>query len=327
MKVCIFGAGAVGGHLAARLLAAKADEVAVVARGTMLQAIRSRGLTLRSGGKQISVEVPVATDDPSTLPPQDLIAVALKAHALPAAAAAITKLLAPGGCAIFMLNGIPWWWRHGLPGAGGTLPLLDPDGALWNQVSPERALGCVIHSPNDSVEPGVISHSGPNYLILGEPDNSASARLKAAAEMFGRGGIEIKLADDLRREIWRKLAQNASGNTLAALTRLTLPQLGAEPELRELMVGVMRETLAVAAALGWDLRAEIDVDKVAQRAAGRDAGVRSSMLQDTLQKRPLEADALLGQTQAFAREAGAAVPVIDIVLPLLRGLDRAQRAA
>ena len=327
MKVCIFGAGAVGGHIAVRLLAAKADEVAVVARGTMLQAIRRRGLTLRSGGKEISVQVPLATDDPSTLPPQDLIAVTLKAHALPAASAAIARLIAPRGCAVFMLNGIPWWWRHGLPGAGGALPLLDPDGALWNQVTPERTLGCVIHSPNDAVEPGVIAHSGPNYLTLGEPDNSSSARLKATVEMFGRGGIEIKLAGDLRREIWRKLAQNASGNALAALTRLTLVQLGADPELRQLMVGVMRETLAVAAALGWDLHAEIDVEKISQRAVGRAAGVRSSMLQDTLQKRPLEADALLGQTQAFAREAGVAVPVIDIVLPLLRGLDRAQRAA
>jgi 2-dehydropantoate 2-reductase len=110
------------------------------------------------------------------------------------------------------------------------------------------------------------------------------------------------------------------------LTRLTLGQLGADPELRQLMVGVMRETLAVAAALGWDLRAEIDVEKVSQRGAGRDMGVRSSMLQDTLKKRPLEIDALLGQTQAFAREAGVGVPVIDIVLPLLRALDRAQRA-
>ena len=111
------------------------------------------------------------------------------------------------------------------------------------------------------------------------------------------------------------------------MTRLTLGQLGADPELRHLMVGVMRETLAVAAALGWDLRAEIDVEKVSQRGAGRDMGVRSSMLQDTLKKRPLEIDALLGHTQAFAREAGVGVPVIDIVLPLLRALDRAQRAA
>jgi 2-dehydropantoate 2-reductase len=326
MKICVFGAGAVGGHLAVRLLAAQADEIAVVARGKMLQAIRTRGLTLRSGGQEISVQVPLATDDPSTLPPQDLIAVALKAHALPGAAAAIAKLIAPRGCAVFMLNGIPWWWRHGLPGAGGTLPLLDPDGTLWNHVRPERALGCIVHSPNDAVEPGVISHSGPDYLVLGEPDNTSSERLKTAADVFNRGGIAIKPAVDLRREIWRKLAQNASGNTLAALTRLTLGQLGADPELRQLMVGVMRETLAVAAALGWDLRAEIDVEKVSQRGAGRDMGVRSSMLQDTLKKRPLEIDALLGQTQAFAREAGVGVPIIDIVLPLLRALDRAQRA-
>jgi len=322
MKVCIFGTGAIGSHIAVRLLAAGADEIAVVARGATLQAIRNRGLTLRSGDKEISVKVPIATDDPTTLTPQDLIAVTLKAYALPYAADAIAQLIAPQGCAIFMLNGIPWWWRFGLTGVGGTLPLLDPDGTLWNLVKPERTLGCVIYSPNDLIEPGVILHSGLNYFFLGEPDNSSSARLKSADEMFSRGGIDVRLPNDLRYEIWRKLVLNASGNTLAALTRLTLGQLSSDNEMRQLMINIMRETLAVAAALGWDLRAETDVEKIAQRGVGRDSGVRSSMLQDTLRKRPLEVDALLGQTQVFAREAGVAVPVIDVLLPLLRGLNR-----
>src|SRR5687767_2899380 len=148
MKVCIFGAGAVGGHIATRLLAANADEVSVVARGAVLQAIRSRGFTLRSGGQEITARPENATDDPSTLPPQDLVVVTLKAHAVPAAAAAIARLIdARQGCAIFLLNGVPWWWRHGLSDPG-PLPLLDPDGALWTQVKPERALGCVVHQPN-----------------------------------------------------------------------------------------------------------------------------------------------------------------------------------
>jgi 2-dehydropantoate 2-reductase len=326
MKVCIFGAGAVGGHIAVRLLETRAADIAVVARGATLRAIRSRGLTLRSGEKEISVKVPVATDDPFTLPPQDLVVVTVKAPALPAAAAAIAHLIAPQGCAVFILNGIPWWWNHGMPGARGSLPLLDPDGALWNQVRPERTLGCAIQSPNDPVEPGVIAHTGPNYMILGEPDNSSSARLMAAAELFGRSGIEVQQPRDMRREIWRKLVQNASGNTLAALTRLALNQIGTNPELRHLMTGLMREILAVGAALGWDLRAEMDTEKIAQRAIGRDPGVRSSMLRDVIEKRPLEADAGLGQTQVFAREVGVSVPIIDVLLPLLRGLDRAQRA-
>jgi len=324
MKVCIFGAGAVGGHVAVKLLAANADEIAVVARGAQLDAIRSRGLTLRSGGKEIAAHAKTATDDPSTLPQQDVVAVTLKAHAVPGAAAAIARLLAPRGCAVFLLNGIPWWWRHGLPGASGTLPLLDPDGALWREVKPERALGCVVHCPNDLVAPGVIVHTGPSHLILGEPDGSTSARLNAVAQMFGRGGVDARISGDLRRDIWQKLALNASGNTLSALTRVDLGGLGADPGLRELSINVMREALAVAAAQGWDLRAEMDVEKLAQR--GR-PGQRPSMLQDVLAGRPLEVEALLGQIQAFAREMKVVVPNIDVVLPLLRGLDRSLRAA
>jgi 2-dehydropantoate 2-reductase len=323
MKVCIFGAGAVGGNIATRLVAAKADEIAVVARGAQLQAIRSRGLTLRMGGKEIHAKPEIATDDPSTLPPQDVVAVSVKATAaLPAAAAAIGKLLAPNGCAVFLNNGIPWWWRHGLPGAGGTLPLLDPDGALWNHVKPERTLGCVVYCPNETVEPGVIVHTGVNHFVFGEPDGSHSPRLKAVTEMFIRGGIDARISTDIRRDIWQKLVLNASGNTLAALSRMDLGGVGADPDLRAVSVSVMREALAVAAAQGWDLSAEMDVDKLARRGQ---PGQRPSMLQDVLQKRALEVEALLGQIQAFARDLKIATPSIDVILPLLRGLDRSLR--
>jgi len=325
MKVCIFGAGAVGGHIATHLIAAKADDISVVARGAQLQAIRTRGLTLRTGGKEIHAKPAVATDDPSTLPPQDVVAVGIKATgALPAAAAAIGKLLAPDGCAVFMINGIPWWWRHGLSGATGTLPLLDPDNALWNHVKPEHTLGCVVHMPNEVVEPGVIVHTGPNHLVLGEPDNSSSARLKAVTEMFTRGGIDTRMSTDIRRDVWQKLTLNASGNTLAALTRMDSGGLGADAGLCELAVKVMREAIAVAAKQGWDLSAEMDVEKLAKRGK---AGQRSSMLQDVTAGRAIEADALLGQIQAFARELKIATPSIDVIVPLLRGLDKSIRGS
>ena len=325
MKVCIFGAGAVGGNIATRLLAAKAGEISIVARGAQLQAIRTRGLTLRMGGQEIHAKAPVATDDPSTLPPQDVVAVAVKATAaLPAAAAAVGKLLAPGGCAIFMINGIPWWWRHGRKGETGTLPLLDPASALWNHVKPERTLGCVVHLPNEIVEPGVIVHTGVNHLILGEPDGSTTARLQAAVDMFKRGGIDTRISTDIRRDVWQKLALNASGNTLAALTRVDLGGLGTDAGLCELSIKIMREAIAVAAAQGWDLSAEMDVEKLARRGK---PGQRPSMLQDVTHKRALEVEALLGQIQAFARDLKVATPNIDVILPLLRGLDGALRAA
>jgi 2-dehydropantoate 2-reductase len=324
MKVCIFGAGAVGGHIATRLMEKEACEVAVVARGAQLQAIRVRGFTLRMGGREIHAKPEIATDDPSTLPPQDVVLVAVKATAaLPAAAPAIGKLIAPGGCAVFLNNGIPWWWHHGRKGAGGTLPLLDPDGALWNHVKPERTLGCVVHLPNEIVEPGVIVHTGVNHLVLGEPDGSTSARLNAVAEMLRAGGIETRISTDIRRDVWQKLALNASGNTLAALTRVDLGGLGTDPGLCELSIKIMREAIAVAAAQGWDLSAEMDVEKLARRGK---PGQRPSMLQDVMQRRALEVEALLGQIQAFARDLKIANPAIDVILPLLRGLDGALRA-
>ncbi len=325
MKVCVFGAGAVGSHVATRLSAAQAAEVSVVARGAHLKAIQSRGLTLRTNGKEISARPALATDDPGSLPPQELVIVTLKATALPAAAETIARLLAPQGCAVFLLNGITWWWPHGLPGNRGPLPLLDPDGALWGRLR-TRALGCMVNSPNELVEPGVVLHSGRCRFTFGEPDNQASGRAELTADVFRRGGMEAVVSTDLRREIWGKLLLNASTNTLSALTRLSPFGLVADPALHAMMKGLMRETLDVAAAQGWDLRAETDIEALSQRGDRR-PGPRVSMLQDVLLGRPLEVEALLGQTQAFARESDVAVPTMDIILPLLRGLDRSRAEA
>jgi 2-dehydropantoate 2-reductase len=324
MNICIFGAGAVGSHVAARLAAAKADTISVVARGAHLKAIQERGITLRHyGGEELIGRPVVATDDPSSLPPQDLVVVALKATGLPGVAPALERLLAPGGWAVFLLNGIPWWWPQGLPGNRGPLPLLDPEGALWNKLR-QRTLGCVVNSPNDLIEPGVVVHVGRRRFTFGEPDGSISERVNRTAEAFRHGGMEAAVSTDLRREIWNKLLLNASGNTLSALTHLSPVDLGADPDLHRLMAGLMRETLDVAAALGWDLRHEVDVELLASRK-DRIPGVRLSMMQDVAHRRPLEVEAILGQTQAFAREAGVAVPTIDVILPLLRGLDRSLR--
>ena len=255
MKVCIFGAGAVGGHIATRLINAGADEISIVARGAMLKAIRERGLTLRSNGKEeIHVQPKIATDDPSTLPPQDVVLVTVKAHALSAAAPAIGKLLAANGVAVFLLNGIPWWFQHGFKAGASTLPLLDPDGALWREVKAERALGCVVLSPNDMVEPGVIVHNGAHKLVIGEPDNTTTPRLQAVVEMLKRGNMDAQISNDLRKDIWQKLSLNASGNTVTAITLNDLAQVGADEGLVTVSVNVMKETLAVAAAQGWEQR-------------------------------------------------------------------------
>jgi 2-dehydropantoate 2-reductase len=166
----------------------------------------------------------------------------------------------------------------------------------------------------------VIRHSGPDHVILGEPDGSSSARLEAAIDLLRTRGVDARASQDLRRDILHKLVFNASGNPISALARADLGEQGSNPELRALSIAVMRETLDVAAALGWDLRAKLDVEAAASRGK---PGDRPSMLQDALLGRRLEVDAVLGQVQAFAREKSVAVPTIDVILPLLRALDRA----
>lgn len=322
MKVCVFGAGAIGGHVATRLIAAGAAEVSVVTRGRQLEAIRARGLTLLTGGKEITGKPAAATDDPSSLPPQDMVLVTLKAHSLPGVADSLARLVAPQGAIVFALNGIPWWWRLGQPGPAGSLPLLDPAGALWTKLR-EKTLGCVVYGPVEVKEPGVIFHFSGNRWLIGEPDGSKSARLEAVIGLFNASGLVAEIPADLRLEVWRKGVGNVAGNTLAALTRLPGADFGTIPGLQDVYANLMRETLAVAAKMGWDLRPEVDVDKVARRADS--SRFRSSMLQDVDAGRPLEVEALLGQIQAFAQEVKVAVPAIDCIVPILRGLDASLR--
>ena len=325
MRVCIYGAGAIGGNIAVNMADAKVAEVSVVARGGHLAAIQARGLTLRTKGRDINVKFASATDDASTLPPQDLVIVGLKAQSTPAAAGAIAGLLAADGCALFLANGIQWWWRHGMK-AGATgpqahLPLLDPEGALWKLVGPERALGGSAYSGNEIPEPGVVVHSMMNDWGLGDPSaapGADSSRLQRVVDLFQAAGLKARAVPDVRRELWLKLVRVGSQSAVGALTRLNNQQMGASPEIAALRGRYIAEMLAVAAAQGCDLHADVDMAK----ATGAAPPHRPSMLQDVLARRPIEVEAQVGQLQAFAREAGVATPVIDAILPLLRGLDR-----
>ncbi|HYC47523.1 MAG TPA: 2-dehydropantoate 2-reductase [Burkholderiales bacterium] len=322
MKVCIYGVGAVGGHLAARLCAAGKAEVSVIARGAQLDAIRRNGITLKSGGKEIHGKPAVATDDPAGLGKQDLVIVTLKAHAAPGAAAPVERLLAADGCVMFPLNGLTWWWRYGRGPKQEPLPLLDPQAELWTRLR-ERTLGCVIYSPNEVVSPGVVSHVGGNRFVIGEPTDEKTSRVQAVVDLFNASAITAEVSPDIRAELLRKFAGNAWSNPLGALTGRVQSEISQDADLKQIAMRIMRETLEVAAALGWDLRNEIDVEKNVSRAS---LGATPSMSQDVLLGRPLEVEAHLGQTQAFARELGVPVPTIDVVLPLLRGLDASIRS-
>jgi 2-dehydropantoate 2-reductase len=328
MRVCIFGAGAVGGYLAARLLRAGRHDVCVVARGEHLRAIASGGLTLTTPEERFTVHPRAVSDRPQDLGPQDVVFVTLKAHSQAAAASDIAALLGPGGTAVFASNGIPWWWTHrGLEHPGSPLPLLDPDAALWEHVTPQRAMGCVVYSANEVVGPGEIRHRANNRWLLGRPDGDLSAQLAAVVDMLRHAGINAEGIADLRACIWAKLLRNVPLNSLCALTRLSVDGISAHSELGALCSAMVDEVAAIAAADGTDLSARVEAAKQAPAlGAGTDGtraqGVRPSMLQDVLAVRNMEVEAILGQVQVFARMSGTPCPLLDVIVALIRGLDQ-----
>lgn len=318
MKVCIYGAGAVGGHLAARLAAAGKHELSVIARGPQLEAIKQRGLTVSRGEEIHSGRPHHATDRPDTLSPQDVVIVTLKAQALPNAAASIESLLAPDGVAVFAINGIPWWWHKGLNVPQTPLFHLDPDGQLWNRLK-DRTLGCVIYSPNEVIEPGVIRSALKDRWMLGEPDGSDSERLNRVTKIFQSAGIRGLATTDLRDEIWYKLLINCGLNPVAALTRLPTPLMNKNPDIIALRKAVMLEVMEIALACGTDLRGKIDLDELCTPTK-RSGSNRASMLQDVLAGRSLEHEAILGVTVSLAQEHGVSAPRCELMLGLMRGL-------
>jgi 2-dehydropantoate 2-reductase len=222
------------------------------------------------------------------------------------------------------MNGIPWWWRTGRADES-HLECVDPGGFLWRSIGPQRALGAVINSSNQVVKPGVIVHSGAKRWTIGDPRNPDSERAARVVAIINAAGMEGVIASDIRREVWRKLMTYIRGNPIAALTRIAGKNIADVTGLDKLAMKLIEEALNVAAADGCDLRSEIMPSSIVSPARGRFGG-KPSMLQDVLQGRPIEVEALFGQVHAFAHEAGVPVPTMDAILPLLRGLGQSLRA-
>ena len=333
MKVCIFGAGAIGGYLAARLLKAGEHEVSVLARGAHLQAIRHQGLRLITPTEDFVVHPHTATDQPSDLPPQDVVLVTLKAHTLPAIADQLVQLLRPEGQAVFINNGIPWWWTLGTPDAQ-PLPLLDPQGQLQHALPARQVIGGVVYSANAVIAPGVVRHTANNQWILGQPDGQTSPQLAATVRGLCHAGLNAESSDTIRHWVWKKLLRNAAMNSLCALTRVSVDQLAHGSDMLALYQQLVEEIAAVAAAQGHMLQGEVEAAKrVPLLGAAIDgtpsARIKPSMLQDVEAGRSLEVEAIVGQVQAFARQHQVSTPVLDAVVPLLRTLNAqlSQRAA
>jgi 2-dehydropantoate 2-reductase len=320
MKVAIFGAGAVGGHVAARLgegAAAAGIELSVVARGEQLAAIRRCGITLRIGEERHHARVH-ATDYADSLGPQDVVFVALKSSVLPQAVGDIAALLGPETGVIFAMNGIPWWYSYRCPDNGLPQPdlsRLDPGGLLARLVGHERVIGCMINSANEVVEPGVIRNSPGtlNRFTLGEPDGSRSPRVEAIAAAFERAGVATPISTRIRDEIWEKLLRNLSTSPICALTGEPIGVLGRSEELFALAKALMAEGLATALAHG--VEPGLTVER-AYRTAPTTTH-KSSMLQDFERSRPPEIDGILTAVQQFARVAGVATPHLDAVTALV----------
>ena len=318
MRVCIFGAGAIGGFVAAHLARVSGLDVSVVARGAHLAAIRELGLRVVTPQGEIVAHVR-ATDRAEELGAQDFVFVALKQHQLPAALPSLATLLGRDTTVVPPTTGIPYWYFHGQGGVHGgrQVDRLDPGGALWRTLAPERVLGCVYWVATEVTAPGVIHHDGRLLRFpIGEPDGSTSPRLQRLADAMNVAGLNAQIVPDVRAWVWAKMISSLAWNPLAVLTEATLDRLTASPEVIGIVRRLMREAEVVAEALGIE-RWPITTDE--RIAAARNAGAhRMSMLQDWQRGRPLEIDVLTDGVAAMRELAGLQTPTIDEVYALLR---------
>lgn len=315
MRICIFGAGAVGGHFAVQLAAA-GNEVSVIARGAHLEAIRRSGLTLLKGERRIVAPVRAAPRA-AELGHVDFVIVTLKACGLAALAADIAPLLGADTAVVFAQNGIPWWYAQGLAGRPPPPPelaQLDPGAALAQAVAPQRVIGGVIYSANEVLEPGVVRNDAPqrNMLVLGEPDGGISARLAALRAALERAEVSSPLEPDIRRSIWAKLLINVGSSALGVVTGETVKAVMADAALADLRRRVHEEGRKIARAHG------IDPEGAPLPPPHESGGPahKTSMLQDYERGRPMEIDAILMAPLWFARAAGVAAPNLEALAAL-----------
>jgi 2-dehydropantoate 2-reductase len=321
MKIGIFGAGAIGGLLGARLCTAGA-EVTFVARGPHLAAMQQNGVILHSGGEMITVR-PRCVATAAEAGPQDVVIITLKAHALPTAAPQIAQMMGPQSALVTAVNGVPYWYFHALPGPweDRIVQSVDPDGTLWRTLPPAQAIGCVVYPAAEVTAPGVIDHTYGDRFILGEPDGSRSERIETLSRLLIASGLKAPIRPRIRDEIWVKLWGNLCFNPVSALTGATLDRIAGNTELRALCRTMMIEAEAVGTDLG--VRFGVNVDKRIEGAAEVGAH-KTSMLQDLERGRPMEIDALLGAVVELGEITGHDLPSCRLVLALVR--ERARLA-
>jgi len=314
VKVCVVGAGAIGGLVAAGFARA-GHEVCAVARGAHLEALRARGLTLLTGEKREVFRLR-ASDEPSGLGAQDAVFLCLKTHSIAAMLPRMKGLLGRDTVVVPAINGLPWWYFYKEGGRfdGQPVGCLDPAGTLFRALDPGHILGCVVHAAAEVTQPGVVSHSAGRLFILGEPDRTRSTRAERLAAAMNAAGFEAQLADDIRVEVWTKLVGNLSYNPVAALALARMNDIHGSEALLELIRALIREGMRVAE--GYGVRIPVTVEERVA-IAKKLAGAKISMHQDVEKRRPLEVDAVVGAVVELARKAQIATPMIDAVYALI----------
>ncbi len=314
MKICVFGAGSIGGVIGG-VLANAGHDVSLIARGAHLEALRANGCRVETGGQMFNVH-PAASDTATDFGPQDIVIVAVKAPAMPAVAAGIAPLLGPETAVVPAMNGIPWWFFDSFPQTGPDIHLtkLDPTGELATAIPVERVMGCVVHMGSMVPEPGVIRHVADNRLILGEATGGVSDRLTMFASTFEGTTLSARVTDNLRQEIWLKLLGNFNFAPVSSLTGATNGQIGADPGLRKLCADLFEEAAEAGRCIGLEpgMTAEERTDLGASLGE-----FRTSMLQDFDKSRPPEIDAIVGAVVEIGRATGTPMSISESVLSLV----------
>lgn len=319
MKVCIVGAGAIGGFIGTRLAQAGQAQVSALARGATLEALRTHGWRLQAGGSLVQAHA-VASDDPRALGAQDLVVIAVKGPALSEVALRIAPLVGADTLVMPAMNGVPWWFCQGIEGIGQRpLESVDPGGVIGAAIPFGQVLGCVVHASTSTSEPGVVHHRMGQGLIVGEPRGGRSERAARVAAVLQTAGFEVTHSANVRYDIWYKLWGNLTMNPVSAITGATGDRILADPLVREFCSAVMREAAAVGARIGCPIAQEPE-DRHA--VTSRLGAFKTSMLQDVEAGRAIELDALVGAVRELGQRVAVPTPHVDTLFGLTRLFGR-----
>ena len=314
-KIAIYGAGAIGGWMGAKL-AAVGCNVSVVARGAALDALRAYGLRLREGNAETTCPVQ-ASDDPAALGVQDLVVVSVKAPGMADVARRIGPLIGPRTIVLTAMNGVPWWFLQGFGGpvAGRTLESVDPGGAIAQAIPAAQVIGCVVHASCSVDAPGVIRHRAGNGLIVGEPAGGETPRVKALTDLLMQAGFNVTLSPQIQRDVWYKLWGNMTVNPVCAMTGATSDRALDDELVRGFISAVMLEAKAIGARIGIPIAEQPEDRHQVTRKLG---AMRPSMLQDVEAGKPVEIDALVSAVRELGQLTQVPTPFTDALLGLSR---------